>query len=339
VFYINLPIGILAFLGIWTFMADDEGGRQRPFDFLGFGALVLFIGAFQLMIDRGPSRDWLDSREIWYEGALALAGLHVFIVQTVTAEHPFFHRDLAKDVNFVSTTIFGFFVGVLVFSTSALLPTFMQSLLGYSALQSGIASVPRGVGSLIAFLVVPALIPRLGPRSVLLGGLVLCISALWQMGHFDLSMTATPIMVSGLVQGIGVGLLFAPLNTLAYATLSPIHRTEGTIVATMARSLGSSAGISVLQALLIRDSALAHSRLAEHIVITDPVVRMLPSFVNPRTTGGLQALNAEVTRQGAMIGYDAIFGWMGVAMFLLMPLLLLLKPAKVTSPEPEFQPD
>jgi DHA2 family multidrug resistance protein len=333
VFYINVPIGILAFLGIWTFMDKDEGGRERPFDFLGFGALVLFIGGFQLVVDRGPTQDWFDSKEIWIETAICLVGLWVFIVQTVTAEHPFFHRDLAKDGNFVATTVFGMFVGVLLFSTSALLPSMMQNLLGFSALQSGIASMTRGVGSLIAFLAVPMLVARFGARSVLLVGILLSSLALWQMGQFDLAMTAGPIEWAGFIQGLGTGLLFAPLNTLAYAKLAPIHRTEGTIVATMARSLGASAGISLLQAMLVRDAAAAHSGLTAHITVTDPVLRWaMPRMFDLQSITGLSALNGEITRQGSMISYDALFSGMAIGCLFLAPTLLLLKPP--TGPPP-----
>jgi DHA2 family multidrug resistance protein len=341
VFYINVPIGILAFLGIWTFMDRDDGGRERPFDFLGFGALVLFIGGFQLLVDRGPTQDWFDSKEIWIETAICLAGLWIFIVQTITAEHPFFHRDLAKDGNFVGTTLFGLFVGVMLFSTSALLPSMMQNLLGYSALQSGIASMTRGVGSLIAFLLVPFLVARLGARTVLLIGILLTSFALWQMGKFDLSMTPRPIEVSGFIQGLGTGLLFAPLNVLAYAKLAPIHRTEGTIVSTMARSLGSSAGISLLQAMLIRDAAVSHSRLSEHITVTDPVLRWaMPSTFSLQSVPGLSALNGELTRQGSMISYDALFSAMAIGCLLLAPSLLLLKPPRGPPPSgPEMAVD
>jgi DHA2 family multidrug resistance protein len=327
VFYINVPIGILAFLGIWTFMADDPGGRERPFDFLGFVALITFVLAFQVMVDRGPRNDWFESTETWIELVLGAIGLWVFVIQTATAEHPFFHRDLAKDGNYVGTTLFGMFVGVLLFSTSALLPSFMQNLLGYSALQSGIASMWRGVGSLIAFLAVPALVPRLGARMVLFIGIAVSAWALWLMGQFDLSMTARPIEVAGFIQGLGTGLLFAPLNVLAYAKLSPIHRTEGTIVATMARSLGSSAGISIVQAMLIRDAAAAHSGLSEHITVADPVLRWsLPAMFDLHSSTGLMALNGEITRQGTMISYDAIFAALAVITLLMAPPLLLLKP-------------
>ncbi|THD80668.1 MAG: DHA2 family efflux MFS transporter permease subunit [Phenylobacterium sp.] len=340
VFYINLPIGILAFLGLYVFMGHDEGGRQRPFDFLGFGALVTFVLGFQIMVDRGPSQDWFDSKEIWIEGILAVMGLWVFVMQTATSKEPFFHRDLAKDGNFVGTTIFGFFVGALLFSTSALLPSFMQNLMGYSAMQSGVASMPRGLGSLISFLAIPWLIGRFGARAVLFAGVLLCIVSTWQMGRFDLSMTADPIMVAGFVQGLGTGLMFAPLNTLAYASLDPRHRTEGTIVSTMARSLGSSAGISIVQAMLIRDSALAHVRLSERLSASDPVVRAaVPPMMDPSSAGGLQILNGEVTRQGTMVSYDNVFSWMALSIVLLIPLILVLKPARPISMEREAHVD
>ncbi|HZZ70585.1 MAG TPA: DHA2 family efflux MFS transporter permease subunit [Phenylobacterium sp.] len=333
VFYINVPIGILAFLGIWTFMDRDDGGRERPFDFLGFGALVLFIGGFQLMVDRGPTLDWFDSKEVWVEAAMCAVGLWAFVVQTITAEHPFFHRDLAKDGNFVGTTLFGMVVGVLLFSTSALLPSMMQNLLGYSALQNGITSMTRGIGSLIAFLAVPMAVARFGPRTVLLVGIVLSSLALWQMGQFDLSMTPAPIEIAGFIQGLGTGLLFAPLNTLAYAKLAPIHRTEGTIVSTMARSIGSSAGISLLQAMLVRDAATAHAGLTTHITVTDPVLRWaLPQVFNLQSVLGLSALNGEITRQGTMISYDALFSGMAIGCLFLAPSLLLLKPVKAPPP-------
>jgi DHA2 family multidrug resistance protein len=328
VFFINLPIGILTVLALQSFMSADPGGRERPFDFLGFGALIAFVIGFQVLLDRGPSQDWFDSHEIWIEAAIAAAGLWMFVLQTMTAKHPFFDRALAKDRNFIATTAFSFCVGALLFSTSALLPSFMQNLMGYSAMQSGLASMPRGIGSLVSFLLVPLLMARLGARNVLAVGLAGCLWALWMMGRFDLTMTNTPIMVSGLIQGFGTGLLFAPMNTLAYATLDPSHRVEGTIVSTMARSLGSSVGISLVQAMVIRTGALAHTVLAGRISPADPMLKsLLPAIMDPSRPGGLQILNAEVTRQASMLGYANVFSWMLVATAFLGPLILILRPA------------
>ena len=328
VFYINVPIGALAWLGCQNFMAKDAGGRERPFDFIGFGGLIAFIVGLQVMLDRGPQKDWFDSKEIWVEAAIGAAGLWVFVVQTATAKHPFFHRDLARDRNFIGTTIFSFFVGVLLFSTTALLPSFMQNLMSYSAMQSGVASMTRGIGSLIAFLLVPAFVARLGARTSLTIGLVLSIGALWMMGRFNLDMTSGPIMISGFIQGFGTGLLFSPLSTLSYATLDPVHRVEGTIVSTMMRSLGSSVGISVVQAMVLRQAAAAHDYLGGRINAADPLIRsLLPRFMDPNTTTGLTILNGEVTRQSSMLGYVNIFAWMALGTCALVPLILILRPA------------
>jgi DHA2 family multidrug resistance protein len=257
----------------------------------------------------------------------------MFVIQTLTSPHPFFHRDLARDRNFVVTTIFGFFTGALLFSSSALLPSMMQNLLGYSVLQSGYASMPRGLGSLVAFLSVPMLLQRFGARWVLFAGLLISIAALWQMGHFDLSMTAMPIMVSGVMQGLGTGLLFAPLSTLAYVTLSPVHRTEGTTVSTMARSLGSSAGISVIQAGLVNQTVRSHAALAQDVQPSDPVFNAVnPAFMNPADPLGIQLLNGEIGRQASMIAYDAVFGAMIVMVVCMIPLLLLVRPPAASTP-------
>lgn len=343
VFYINVPVGILATLGLYTFMGRDDGGRERPFDVIGFGGLACFVVGLQFVLDRGPTQDWWDSKEIWIEAAIAAAGLWVFIFQTATAEHPFFHRDLAKDRNFIGTTVFSLFVGVLLFSTTALLPSFMQNLLGYSAMTAGVASMPRGIGSLFSFLLVPLVVARLGARTALTIGLAFSIGSLWMMAQFDLTMTKGPIMVSGFIQGVGTGLLFAPLSTLAYATLNPIHRVEGTIVSTMARSLGSSIGISAVQSMVIRDSALAHSVLAAGVDPSSPMVTAaLPRVMSAASAGGLSVLNGEVTRQSAMIGYVDVFSWMTLLTCGLVPLLLVLRPApKLAGPpaRPEAHAD
>jgi DHA2 family multidrug resistance protein len=327
VFFINLPLGIIAVLGVTRFMADDPGGRQRPFDVIGFSALTAFVVGLQVLLDRGPGQDWWESPEIWSWAALSLAGLWIFITQSMTSQHPFFHRDLARDGNFVGTTVFSLFVGILLFSTSALLPVLMQNLLGYSALQTGTASVSRGVGSLISFLMVPFLIRRLGARQVLFIGTVLSIAALWAMAGFDLSMTDWPIIVSGFIQGAGTGLLFAPLSTLAYVTLSPAHRVEGTILSTMARSLGSAIGISVVQAMVLRNSALAHSEISSRMDPTSPVLNDVIPIPGALTTPeGLAQLNGEVTRQAMMIGYVDIFSWMTLITLAMIPLILILRP-------------
>jgi DHA2 family multidrug resistance protein len=335
VFYINLPIGILALAGVTLFMSGEGGSKSRPFDFIGFGALTVLIAAFQLMVDRGPTLDWFSSTEIWTEAIVMLIAGWVFVVQTVTAAQPFFHRALALDRNFVTCTIFGFFIGILLFSTMALLPPMMQTLMGYSALESGLVSMPRGLGSFAAMFVVGQLIGRVDTRLILFTGLSLSTLALWQMTRFDLSMGSTPIIVSGVIQGMGIGLIFVPLSTLAFATLAPEHRPEATGVYTLMRSLGASVGISIMQALWVINTSVVHSSLVAHLQPSDPVVAAgLPPAFNMATAAGLQALNGEVTRQAAMVGYVDDFRLMMLTTLAVMPLLLVMRKPKLATEAP-----
>jgi DHA2 family multidrug resistance protein len=339
VFYVNVPIGVLAFALVYLTLEPDRGGRQRPFDVLGFAALVLATGAVQLLADRGPTQDWFDSPEIWTYAIVALCSLYVFTVQTLTARQPFFHRGMFADRNLVTTSIFSFMMSAMLFGTGALLPTFMQNLLGYSALQSGLASMYRGVGSICAFAVVNAMTRQVGARWTMAAGIAICFCSLWQMAHFDLMMTAAPIKVSGFVQGIGMGLMFGPLAVLGFATLPVEHRTEAAVFGNVTRTMGSSLGIAVLQANLISQSATAHERLAAGIVPSDPVIRWtLPQLLDG-SAGALEALNGEVTRQGAMMGYDSIFAWMALLSLMMAPLILMLEPAAGTSERLELHPE
>jgi len=327
-FYINLPIGILALLGVWLFISGEKTERARPFDFFGFGMLTLFVASAQFMLDRGPANDWFSAKETWIELILAAIGLWTFTAHTLTAEHPFFDRELAKDRNFVTATVFGFFIGVLLFSTMALLPPMMQVLMGYPVLTSGLVTMPRGIGSFMAMFIVGRLVGRVDTRLILFTGLSLNAIALWQMTHFDLSMTSQPIIISGVIQGLGIGLIFVPLSTLAFATVAPRLRAEGSAVYTLIRNMGSSVGISIMQALVVANTQTMHASMAARVIPSDPMVRdTLPSVFNSATPGGLAALNGEITRQATMVAYVDDFRLMLYITLACIPMLLLMRRA------------
>jgi DHA2 family multidrug resistance protein len=334
-FFINLPIGILAFLGVLFFISGDRLRAAKKFDFLGFGMLTLFIAAFQMVLDRGPSQDWFQSREIWTETILAAVGLWVFVVHTLTTDHPFFDKALMRDRNFVTASVFGFFVGILLFSTMALLPPMMQTLMGYPVLTSGLVSMPRGVGSFVAMFFVGRLIGKVDTRLILMTGLTISCVSLWQMMHFDLSMTIWPFITSGIIQGFGVGLLFVPLSTLAFATVPPHLRPEGSSVYTLVRNLGSSVGISIMNALVVANTQTVHASLAGNLVASDAVVRAeLPRMLDPATTAGITSLNGEITRQASMVAYVDDFRLMFIITIACMPMLLLMRRPRQAGGEP-----
>lgn len=328
-FYINLPIGILAFLGLAFFTSHDGKNRARPFDFLGFGALVIFIGAIQLMLDRGPSLDWFDAGEIQAYAVIAAIGLWVFITHTMTATHPFFDRSLIRDRSFMTACIMGFFIGILLFSTMALIPPMMQMLMGYPVLTAGLVSMPRGFGSFLAMFVVGRLIGIIDTRTILLSGLLLSAFALWQMTQFDLMMSTTPFIISGIIQGFGIGLIFVPLSTLAFATVPPHLRAEGSSVYTLIRNLGASVGISIMQALVVFNTQAMHQSMAGEVIPTDPAVAAdLAARGVGSSIASWAALNGEITRQATMVAYLDDFRLMLVVTLLCIPMLLLMRQPK-----------
>jgi DHA2 family multidrug resistance protein len=324
-FFINIPAGAVAMLLLWTAM-PREAPQRRPFDFLGFGSLAVAIAALQLMLDRGPSQDWFGSREIWTEAVLALGGFWVYLTHTLTAKHPLFSPALARDRNFVATTIFGFFFSVLSFASLSLLPLMTQGVLAYPVLWSGIVSMPRGL-AMLAVLQVMGRLDALVDRRLLVGiGLALMTAAFWRMTHFDLSMSSRQFINATLLQGLGQGIIFVPLATLAFATMDPALRAEASAISNLLRSLGGSVGISLMQATMAVNSQKMHASLAAHIRPDDPVLRAaLPPGLSPYTLPGAVALNDEITRQATMVAFVDNFRLMTLIGVCCIPLVLLLR--------------
>ncbi|HEY4030961.1 MAG TPA: DHA2 family efflux MFS transporter permease subunit [Caulobacteraceae bacterium] len=335
VFYINLPIGILAYLGVWTFISGNKHDIPKPFDFFGFGMMSVFIGAFQLMLDRGPTQDWFGSTEIWTEAVVAGLALYMFVVHSATTKNPFFDRAIIADRSFVVASVVGFFLGILLYSSMALLPSMLEGLMGYPVVTTGLVMMPRGAGAFIGMFLVGRIVGKVDSRLLVLGGFVLTGIAAYQMSHFSLEMTSRPVIVSAVVQGLGTSMIFVPLTTLAFASLNPIYRADGSALFTLIRNLGSSAGISIVEALQTNNVELIHSDLVKGFFPGSQTLASLPAGMNPATTAGAAALNAEVTRQSAMVAYVDDFKLMLIITFVTVPLLLLLKAPRVQKMDPE----
>src|SRR5580704_13149441 len=270
VFYINLPVGVFAAIGVWTFLHEEDRGHKVRFDVMGFALLSLMLGAFQLCLDRGQNNDWFQSPEIMVEAGLAALALVLFTVHTLTTEDPFVPLEMFKDRNFAAATVLGLAVGLLVFSVMALLPPMVQTLLGYPVMTAGMISAPRGIGSLISMALAGRLVGRVDARILITGGLLLFAASFLGMSTFNLQMDSWTIVWTGVVQGLGPGLVFTPMSVLAFATLAPQLRTHGTGVFTLVRNLGNSAGISIMEATFVRNSQIVHSRLSEGINPENP---------------------------------------------------------------------
>jgi MFS transporter, DHA2 family, multidrug resistance protein len=325
VFFINLPVGLFALWGIFRYLPESRP-RSAPLDMFGFVALSLALGFLQMFLDRGELLDWFDSWEIKLEAAGALVAFAFFAVHTWTVQGiSFFDRDLLKDRNFVTGSAFAFIVGVVLYGTMALLPTFLQNLMDYPVIYTGEVTAPRGVGTMLAMIVVGRLVQRIDVRAIMAVGFTLTAIALWQMTHITLQMDSSLIITSGFIQGLGIGFTFVPLSTAAFATLAPRLRNQGTPIFSLLRNIGGSVGISIVQALLTRGSAQAHAQLAATVAPGNPALATLPSALSPDTLGGLAALNAEVSRQAALIAYVNDFWIMMVVTLLAIPALLLIR--------------
>jgi DHA2 family multidrug resistance protein len=328
IFYINLPLGMISALGILVFIRDTRHTLREAFDFFGFATLSVAIGSLQLMLDRGQLKDWFSAGEIWTEAAVSGVAFYLFVVHTATAgERSFLNRDLLKSPNFAAGTILMFLVGGILSGTLALLPTMLQSLMDYPVLTTGLATAPRGVGTMIAMFLVGRIIDRIDNRLIILFGLGVTVISLWQMTGFSLQMGMAPVVTSGLLQGFGLGCTFVPLNTLALSNLPRQIMTQGTALRSLMRNLGGSFGISIFEAILAQNTQIVHSRLVEQLRPDNPLVHspyLAPHFSLTAPTG-IAALNAEVTRQAGMVSYIDVYSLMMLIVAATIPLLLLVR--------------
>jgi DHA2 family multidrug resistance protein len=328
VFLVNIPIGTVAALMLLRFMPKTPKSRHR-FDLMGFAMLGLSLGALQLMLDRGQHEDWFESAEIWLEAAVFAAAGWMFLVHTLTARRPIFDRSLFADRNFALGLMFMMVTGVLLFAGLALMPPLLQQLYGYSVYQAGVMTAPRGIGTLISMLLAGRLVGRIDLRLLVALGLGLMAWSLHMMTGFAIEMGSGPVVWSGFVQGLGLGLVFVTMQSLAFATLEPRMRTHAASLLNLSRNIGGSIGISLVTTLLARNMQTAHADLAGHV--TEQVLPNISQGIVTQyglpASSALAAANAEVSRQAAFIAYLDDFWimmWLTVAA---IPLVLLLRPA------------
>ncbi len=338
VFYINLPFGLLAWFGIAAYVQETPVDGTRRFDLLGFAFLSLAIGALQMMLDRGESLDWFASPEIVIEAVLAGLAFYLFLAHMFTHEHPFIEPGLFRDRNFSVGLLFIFLVGIILLATMALLPPFMQHLMGYPVIDVGLLLAPRGLGTMIAMITVGRLSGRVDARYMILLGLLLTSLSLWEMTRFTTDITGWDIVRTGITQGVGLGFIFVPLSTITFATLAPRYRNEGTALFSLMRNIGSSIGISVVITYLAQRTQINHAAFVDYL---NPFSLALRQAVESgtydlSTPQGLLALNGEVTRQAATLAYLQDFRLMMWITLIAIPLIALLR-APQHMPPPQIQ--
>ena len=324
VFFINLPVGIVAFLGSAAYL-PQVAKRVRGFDFFGFAMLSLGVGALQLMLDRGADADWFASLEIWIELGLSLAGFWVFAVHMLTAEHPFIDPKIFLDRNFAAGLAFIFVVGVILLASLALLPPMLATIFGYPTITTGLVMAPRGVGTMISMLLVGRLVRVVDPRMLVVAGLLLTAYSLYEMSGFSPQMDDWPILTTGVIQGLGLGLVFVPLSTVAFATLEARFRTDATALFSLVRNIGSSIGISIVTLMLTRNVQINHAELGAFINPYNPNLWAASPAAARGDPTALSQIDGLVNLQALMISYVNDFKLMMAVTLCAIPLVFLLR--------------
>ncbi len=327
VFYINVPFGIVTALGLVTFLKESPRSGSVKLDWIGFGALSLAIGAFQMMLDRGETLDWFSSREIIIEAFIAGIAFYVFLVQFFLAPRPFLSPKLFADQNFTIGAFLYAIMGLIMYASLALLAPYLQTLMNYPVALAGIALAPRGAGLMLAAMICGRVMGKVSARLLVGAGFVVGAYALWQMTLWTPEISEWTVVTVGFIQGISIGFLAIPINIIAFATLPSAIRTEATSIYSLMRNLGSAIGISITGALLVTNTQVNHALIAEDVT---PFNRMLQHGAAARmwdtaSAHGMTLLNEQVTRQARIIAYIDDFKLMLVLAILVLPLLLFVR--------------
>ncbi|MPS69579.1 MAG: DHA2 family efflux MFS transporter permease subunit [Novosphingobium sp.] len=328
VFFINVPFGILAFIGMSIFLVRRKSRVKTRFDLFGFVMVSVALTALQLLLDRGEHLDWFDSSEIRiYAVVLALA-TYLMAVHMATSRDTFIRPQLFRDRNFAIGSVFSMMIGIVAFATIPMIVVMTQSLLGYSALQAGFISLPRAIGTLISMLLVTRLVKFVDTRIIIVTGLILMGCGMLMYSRVDLYVDQSTLVLAGLVQGLGSGMIFVPLSVIVFSTLDPALRNEGASMFALTRNVGNAVGISVIQYQFVHYIAASRSELVQGIRPDNPVFDYARPGFDFDSSQSLTRIYGEVVRQATMVGDISLFHMVFVLTLCLIPLVLMMRVKK-----------
>ncbi len=324
VFYINLPFGVLASVGLMIFMPRSHPNFNLRFDWIGFAVLSLGIGALQTMLDRGHNQDWFSSGEIIVEAIVGCLGIYLFIVHMLTARKPFIPPEIFRDRNFAAGLALMFAAGTILVSSSALMAPWLQNLANYPVDTTGLIMAPRGIGTMVAMLMGGRLASRIDPRRIMALGILLVVWSIWEMAVWTPDIPPGQIVLTIMVQGAGLGLIFIPLQVLGFATLPGQYRTDGTSLFSLLRNIGAAVGVSVTTSTLSHNTQVMHAEIGAAVTPFNRALAdggMVERFWDPTTRHGAALLDKVIGHQAQIIAYMNDYRMM---VFTTLPALLLL---------------
>jgi len=326
VFLVGAPFAAVALFTAVVFIRESAVDRQRRFDWIGFTAIGLALVSLQLVLDRGELKGWFDSTEIVIEVGVVVLGLYVLVVHMLTTDRPIVSPAIFADRNMSLGLTFMFLLGCSVLSLNVILPMFMQNLRGFPVLTAGLVMAPRGLASSVALLLAGYLVRRIDGRFLIAIGFASVAYSSWLFSTFTPDVSIEHFVIATVFNGLGIGFIWVPLTTFAFATLDPRHRTEASTLTSLMRNYGSGVGISVVIAVLSRTSAIAHSELIEFASPYNDmmVAPFLPPSWSLATPEGRATFEQLIARQAEAIGFVNDFTLVAVMAAASIPLVLLL---------------
>jgi len=342
VFFVNLPFGIAAIVALAFFM-PTRGAANRPssrhFDWTGFAVLSLFLASMQIMLDRGQEKDWFASPEIVTFAILAAIGFYLFVVHMFTAKDPFIPRGVFRDRNLNAALITMFAVGSVLLSSATLMPPFLEKLGNYPVEAAGLIMAPRGLGTMAAMMISGRLSNRVDPRGMMFLGFMLLIVSFLMMMQWLPSSPQSYLIETMVVQGAGLGFVFTPLQVVAFYTLDPALRTQGTSLLSLMRNVGMAVGIAITEAFQVQMSQVVHASLSSNITPFNRNLQVggaIGRYLDPMTQHGAARLGAMIDQQAQIISYiDAFKFMMLVGIPAVFCLLLMRRPPRYEQIAPD----
>jgi len=337
VFYINVPIGVLAILLTQAFIFDPPYLRRERtgIDYWGIGLLVLGMGSLQIMLDKGQEEDWFGSHFIVTLAVLAVVGLGGLIIRELKTEHPVIDLTVFKYRSYAVGTFLMTVVGFVLYGSTVLLPLLMQELLGYTATHAGVTNLPRGLASFLFMPVVGILTGKVDSRKLLAVGLTATAGAMLMVSTFNLNVGFWDFWWPLMLQGAGLGLIFVPLTTVTNDPIPRERMGNATSIFNLMRNIGASMGISAVTTLQFRRMQSHIHYLGQHVSPTSlEAQERLAAFQQKFVAHGADPVTAThqaygaiwgiLQQQASMLSYNDVFRFLGGMFLLMLPLLALM---------------
>jgi DHA2 family multidrug resistance protein len=330
VFFVNIPFGIVTVAGLIVFMDETRTDSELTFDWFGFGALAIGIGAMQIALDRGEQLGWFGSPEIVAETIISIVGFYYFFAHSLTTKRPFIQFAIFKDRNFVSGCIFMAVMGLVLYSTMALASPYLQNVIGYPIMTAGLLLATRGAGTFVAMMIVGRLMKYIEARTLIATGMLLMTASLFAMTGWTDQTGVPAIVVVSIAQGFGLGLVFVPLSTVSFMTLPPHLRTDGTSMLTLVRNVASSVGISIVITKLTEGGREAYAIINENVTPFNHALQMpdVAGVLNMGTDAGRALMDVLINLQAQIIAFSWDYQMVMIVTLCAAPLAAMIGSTK-----------